>query len=90
MGTIRYDQPIPLPPGQRRAQDVVREIEQAEGLTATGWHFSWEPSAEEIERLRVVHEDRPWRLCPEGHLIAREIVTGSLRRAWTLFRRPVA
>lgn len=88
--TIRYDQLIPLPPGQRRSQEVVREIEEAEGLMATGWHFSFEPSADEIERFRTVHEDKPWHPCPEGHLVLREIVTGAPRRSWTLFRRPVA
>lgn len=85
--SVRYDPPRPLPPGHRRAADVAREIEEAEGLTATGFHFSWEPGTDEIEEIRKVHEDKPWAPCPPGHLVVREIVTGGERRSWTLFRR---
>lgn len=84
---IKQTPPRPLPPGERRSSDVVREIEKAEGLFSTGWHFALEPSAEEIERIRVVHEDKPWKPCPAGSLVAREVVTGNPRRSWTLFRR---
>lgn len=76
--TVMYRPAKPLPPGYRAYQDVIREIEAAEDLKATGWHYGSEPSAEEIAyKSKTFYGGEP--------LQAREIVSDDPRVGWTLF-----
>ncbi len=77
---IQYLPPKSMPPGHRSYQDVVAEIEAAEGLRSTGWHYAYEPSAVEIESKRTGFHRA------SGELVPRHIVTGS-KDCWTLFER---
>lgn len=80
--SIRQDAPRPLPAGQRHFLDVAMEIMEAEDLVQTGFHFAFEPSQAEIQRIAEVHER-----CEPADLIARLIETGAPNPTWTLLSK---
>lgn len=86
MMSVKCLPPRPLPEGVKRYSDVVREIEAAEGIKSTGWHYKGQPDANEIAYKARVHED-----CEPSQLVARHIDTGDTRPGadaggWTIFR----
>jgi hypothetical protein len=86
--TIMYRVHPPMPPGYRSFQDVVREIAAAEGWTPTGFHFGWEPGAEELERIATVHfSNRHMDFnFPVEALHVRKIESDDPHESWTVFR----
>lgn len=80
--TMKYLPLKKMPVGYRSAEDCIREIEENEGLLATGWHYAYEPSLEEVAyKSKIFYGGAP--------LVVREI-PGSMdirERSWTLFHK---
>lgn len=80
--TVKQWPPRQMPPGYRSSQDCTREIEERDRLLATGWHYSFEPSAEEVGYTSRTFYGG-------AKLVVRE-VPGSLDvrpASWTLFHQ---
>lgn len=82
--SVKQLPPRKMPDGYKSAQDFIRDIEAAEDLRSTGWHYPEEPATEEVAYKSRVHHGG-------AELFVREI-PGSLdirAPTWTLFIRVV-
>lgn len=82
--SVKQWQPRKMPDGYKSSGDFVREIEAADGLRSTGWHYAEQPTPEEVAYKSRVHHNG-------AELFVREI-PGSLDirpPSWTLFIRVV-
>lgn len=86
--TVMYRPPQPMPPGYRHFQDAVQEIAEAEGWMPTGFHFGYQPTSGEIERIASVHfSNRHMDFdFPVEALHVRKIEHDGAYEVWTVFR----
>lgn len=89
MSAPKQNQPLPIPVGATLYQDIVRQIEQQDGLRSTGFHFQERPADSEIARIAATHYGRSWDRVDGATLVARHVVPSFGTAGWTIFGRPL-